>query len=184
MKNYFGKNVLVGLIVVCLAIIASAYLMYSHRIAPPISNQNPPVSGQNDSTKTAIYRNEKYGYALEYPSSLYVNDRVPDKVYFTEESLYGIIAVEVASTTYMNADDELKAKNEKYNSHDFLEKRIKIAGYDAIVTYPVSMVDEFPDQAESFPHEKTVLLIKDGLLFRIATRGTDHERVWNSFRFE
>ncbi len=182
MKNYFGKNVLVGLIVVCLAIIASAYLMYSHRIAPPISNQNPPVSGQNDSTKTAIYRNEKYGYALEYPSSLYVDDHAPDKVYFIDEYSYGIIAVEVASTTYTNVDDELQAENElpKNNPtgyHRVSEKTIRIGGYDATVTYPANRI-------ESFPYEKSTFLIKDGLLFRIATRGTDHERVWNSFKFE
>jgi hypothetical protein len=54
---------------------------------------------------------------------------------------------------------------------------IKIGGYDAIIT------SNLPDRL----HKRDVLfaiIAKDNKLFSIRTECIDHERVWNSFKFE
>jgi len=58
-----------------------------------------------------------------------------------------------------------------------LERRIQIDGHDAIVTSNASDREERRDVL-------FVEFIKGGTLYSIRTQCLDHERVWNSFRFE
>ena len=183
-----GASILIG------AGIISGLIIYIRRVAEqnPAADlfrnpqQSSELSVQDEWTKTATYHNEKYGYTVVYPS-LYLSAQttIPEKVYFIDsQSGSGRMFIEVKPTIYSTADQELDAKNSTFHSNDFLERRIRISGYDAIVTYPVSKADAFPDQVETFPNEKTVLFIKDRNLFRMSTSYIDHERIWNSFRFE
>ncbi len=197
MKNYFSKNILIALIVICFAISVSVFILYNQRDAQPISNLNldpfgnpwpvPSSPRKDEWMKTAIYRNEKYHYSIIYPAhlSVYEFHGAKEDVYFEDETSVGVMSIQIMPAKYMTVDDELAAENstllhEKDNAvgkYRVMERKIKISGYDAIITYPA-------DKIESFPYEKTALMIKDQLLFRIYTAGIDHERVWNSFKFE
>ncbi len=200
MKDYLPKTTMFAIGALCFGIIiSSAFFIYIRYHAPPILTSGPYVISEstrtpinkNEWSKTAMYINKKYGYIVTYPSStLFVDAQTPEKVYLTDR-INGVVALSriaiiVESTTYSSPDEWLKVENERrhhsmayhgFYVDDVVEKRIKISGYDAMVTYP-------RDEAESFPDEKTVLFIKDHNLFRISTGSIDHERIWNSFKFE
>ena len=201
MKNIFIKYSLIPISVLISAAIVSVFIIYSQQHAQSVSEvypthipfiTNTPVVVPRPSnwietewSKTATYHNEKYGYSLTYPSlylSLYT--KVPEGMSLLEEDFYGRVSINIKSTKYTTPDEELNAENVQmkkedkgFNGHIVLEKKIKVSGYDAIVTYQANKI-------ESFPYEKTVFLIKDRNLFRIGTRGIDHERIWKNFQFD
>ena len=198
MRNIFQKN-LIGLIILISAIIVSIVIVYSQQymqsiseihasyspFAPVLSNIPPRPSNwiETEWSKTATYHNEKYEYSLTYPSlylSLYT--KVPEGISLEEQDYYGRVSINIKPTKYTTPDEELNAENrqmkkEGHGGFIVLEKKIKISGYDAVVTYP-------GDEVETFPYEKTVFLIKDHNLFKIGTRGIDHERIWKNFQFD
>jgi len=138
---------------------------------------------------------------LNYPSNLNVNHINEGKVNlaeslgggyfivnggasFSQKDGYGIILINIFDkdnkVNVSSLGEWIEKENEKNkNLHQrvIIEKRIKIDGYDAIVTNIVSDF-EGPDK-----HQKEVVFIKDGILFEINTRAIDHEKVWNSFKF-
>ena len=126
---------------------------------------------------------------MKYPSShLLIDEQSPERVYLTEgKDQPARVFIGVEPTTYSSPEQWLRTKNEERRrvkedrgdiyTDDVLEKRIRISGYDAIVTYPRSATESFPD-------EKLTLFIKDGNIFRIGTAYTNHERIWNSFWFD
>lgn len=113
----------------------------------------------------------------------------PEKVYLADDAefLLNRVFIGVEPTTHVSPDEWFVSSNEEVRRQQeargdthiasVLERRIKIDDYDAVVTYP-------RDEVESFPEEKLTVLIKNGMLFRIATAYIDHEKIWNSFRFE
>lgn len=183
------------------AVIVSVFIIYSQQHVQSVSGVYPthtpfttsiPVVLPRPSnwietewSKTAVYHNEKYGYSLTYPSLyLSVYTKVPERISLEEQDYYGRVSINIKPTNYMMPDEELNAENAQmkkedmgFNGHIVLEKKIKISGYDAIVTYQANKI-------ESFPYEKTVFLIKDHNLFKIGTRGIDHERIWKNFQFD
>ena len=115
------------------------------------------------------------GYQIDYPSVL---ERSPD-THSPEVSLYdyshmiGVTMVDAG--LYQNSLDVLLDTFAPTGMR--LEKRIQIDGYDALVT---SNAPDREDQRDVFG----VDFIRGDTLYGIRTQCLDHERVWNSFKFE
>ncbi len=123
------------------------------------------------------YENTYYHYRFEYPYVLLLNtDSLPPNVSFDNPPMS--VSVSASNADPLLHQDSLSAVLKEFAPTGMrLEKRIKIDGYDAIV------VSNENDRAE----KRGVLLtffIKDKIFFGIRTQCVDHERVWNSFRFE
>ena len=150
MRISIRKEIRVVVGIVSLAIIISACLVIYER------NNTKRISGSNIASSTslanhrdewknmAVYHNEKYHYFLMYPSALFVDARVPEKVVFLDaEDIPGRIYVEVQPTEYLKPDDALRLKNfelmnDTHNSigmYYVVQRRLKIDGHDAITIY-------------------------------------------------
>lgn len=201
------KNIIL-LIIILIATILSAFFIIKIKSNNSVSTQPTPDRtyqfNQNSSSILSevwnSYSDERYGFSLDYPSDLNMNQINNEKVKladslgggyliinggasFYQKDGYGIILINIFDNSKIASLDEwLVIENKKVEHQvNVLEKRIKIDGYDAIVTYAKSVYD---GQEESFKREKKTVFIKDGILFEINTRGIDHERVWNSFKFK
>lgn len=152
----------------------------------------------NSTTTWNNYYDENYRFSLDYPSNLDINLINNEKinladslggenfiinggVSFYQKDGYWIIVINIFDNSDISSFEKWiekeNKKNENLHQQVVIEKRIKIDGYDAIVTHIVSDF-EGPDK-----HEKKIVFIKNGILFEINTRYIDHEKVWNSFKF-
>ena len=123
------------------------------------------------------YENKEYHYRFEYPYVLLLNtDSLPPNVSFDNPPMS--VSVSASNADPLFHQDSLDAfLKDSTPTGMRLEKRIKIYGYDAIVT------SNLPDREDN----RDVLItffIKDKIFFGIRTQCVDHERVWNSFKFE
>lgn len=162
-----------------------------------ISSHGP----EQTTNQWTMYRDSAYGYTFDYPPDLNAQQKqertIPpsnatgDKtltmgggVNIAQKDGYGIIDLSIFyNTNYVTPDDWLAEERTLFADHGpVIEKRIMIGGQDAIVTHTDS-----DNEAGGLPqYEKTAVFIKDGALYKLTTRfvqDTDHERVWNSFRF-
>lgn len=158
--------------------------------APPNFTPAPTqISGADFWRNVKTYYNKKYSYSLEYNALDDIFDETPENACFGDAKIqFGSICVRIVPTSFLNPDEWLKQKNSDFQKRfekeggiliqQFLEKRIKIAGYDAIVTYHGSSI-------EQFPNEKETVFVKDRNIYVISTPYTpEPERLWNSFRFD
>lgn len=162
-----------------------AYFFYS-----PMGVQVQRQENQNDHIQVherKKYRDVQLGFEITYP--YYLTPLKPDidrkLVTFVEESGYGEISVEVATTPFATPEEWVAAENEKglttLSTHQYrIEQERTIDGVHALV---VHIYTDSPGGHEEYTHEKTALIIKDTFLYHVNTRATDHEVVWNSFRF-
>ena len=150
---------------------------------------------KNEWNSTKVFHNEKYGYSLMYPPTyLMPQFESPDQVFFKDLDLDvgGRLAVVIRPTEYKSAEEFIKVENEKVQKADrergiggggglVVEKRIKIAGYDALVTY---FTEQLAKSSSEEKQNKTTFFVKDGLLFQISTNAIKHELIWDSFKFD
>lgn len=177
-----------------------------------IKNLETKAKEENSETKSAeenldielteewsTYYDERYKYRIDFPSGFSVltiyehtlTDGVPTTnggiVFSPADSIDapGGISVEIFENSEFRSPDEW-LENHNPKSEDVsmvVEKKINIDGNEAIVTYPVSMVDG--KILEEFKRDKTTLFIKDNNLFiiRIGMDDCEREKVLNSFKF-
>ena len=126
--------------------------------------------------RTSIFSNKEHSYRVEYPAVLALNpDSTLDSISFDDQSHRSSFNVSVINATSFSSLDAFLKEFAPTGMR--LEKRIKIDGYDAIITSNSSDRDE----------KKDILFatfIKDKNLFGIRTQCIDHERIWKSFKFE
>lgn len=117
------------------------------------------------------YSDELYHYTFQYDQKLIVTKSRPNSVTFsaTPDDAW-VIGVEVED--YNQSLEEWLEKNKKQK----LEKEITLGGYKAIVTHYIS-------EDGDIVSEKTTAVIKDGKMFKIFSRGTDHELIWRTWKF-
>jgi len=146
-----------------------------------------------------IYKDNHFHYVIKYPSGLGIlptpiststpsieQERLIENggVSFTSFGL-GVMGVKVyTNTNFTSVEDWLVFKNNKIKliQAQVLEKRIRIDGYEALVTYPKGALPPY----EEFPYAKRTVFIKGDVLFEIWTNFKDeneHQRVWDSFKF-
>lgn len=151
-----------------------------------------------------IYTDDRYKYSLKFPPGLnifLVYEReikvaesigggsfvINGGVSFNDPKFdnYGVMAVSVfENTKFSNVDEWLEKESKKFESHrPVIERKIVIGDYDVIITY----VQSDYEREDAYKYEKTAVFIKDDNLFKIWTRFddiNDHEKVWDSFRFD
>lgn len=130
-----------------------------------------------NTTETKEYVDGANGYKVGYPGDLVISSKDTEVVSFAE-SAGGPwqISIRVSTTSVATADLWTKEQDAKYGGETVVEKHITIDGLDTLVTH-------HSDGVESFPNEKTAVVIKGGKAFQISTRNVDHEKVWGSFHF-
>ena len=190
------------LIIFIVALAASLLYYFSYRRNLPISEQtvtqsavvNPTTTPQSISADeywkvTKTYHNSKYQYSFAYSSREDLIEETPEKIVFGDAQLgVGFISVVVELTHFLNPDEWLNQKNDEFRKRfesgggvlasQFLEKRIKIDGYDALITHQ-------GDTVEQFPGEKETVFVKNHYLYIIYTSYiSEPERLWSSFKFE
>jgi len=149
---------------------------------------------ENEWSSTQVFHNEKYGYSLVYPSTYLVpQSESPEQVFFMDSDIEGPgrLAIVIRPTGYKSADEFIKAGNEKAQKDArekgmegggfVIEKRIKIAGYDALVTYYIEQIE---NSSSGEKISKSTFFVRDGFLFEIGTTAIKHELVWSNFKFD
>lgn len=127
--------------------------------------------------ETKEYVDEANGYKVGYPGDLVISSKDTEVVSFAEStSGPWQISIRVSTTSVATADLWTKEQDAKYGGETVVEKHITIDGLDTLITH-------HSDGVESFPNEKTAVVIKGGKAFQISTRNVDHEKVWSSFHF-
>lgn len=176
--------------------ILSGYYFISAELTGDYNATNQSLGQKAEKVTWNAYNDKKSGFKLEYPSqsdvsTIYkekmVTSRSGKEYYIIDGGVSfskggkGFISVMVfENTKYLSLDSWLKDENKKFEGqHSVIEKRISIGGQDAIVTYPVG--DNPPN--EEYKSDKKTAFFKNGNLYVIYTSITDHERVWNSFKF-
>ncbi len=197
MKYNSKKHLVVSLAIICIVALVALFMIrkqkteLSFKITPsytpsPTSSPSQHSPRQDEWTKTAIYHNEKYAYSLLYPSLyLMVFTKTPEKVSFedTDTQFLGRVFISIEPKTYSSPDEWLKEINSPSSEssiageHFILEKRVQISGHDAIVAYPASVYEDYPD-------DKSIILIKDHNLFKINVHRSDLDWVLKNFKFD
>jgi len=131
------------------------------------SNKNPH--------EWKTYKNEKYGYQLDYPS-WYANpsaDSIDELVSFSGTDLYRYIFMEAKETALSSLDEWLKQNSDKK-----LVQRAQAGNQDTYIT-------EYISPEGYSPNDRVTALIKNQKLFTLSTRipETDLTRLLQSFRF-
>lgn len=152
---------------------------------PPVQICNLPFHFPVTENSSAIlqkipwltYENKKYHYRFEYPYVLFLNtDSLPPNVSFDNPPMsVSVLASNADPLFYQNSLDAFLKDSAPTGMR--LEKKIKIDGYDAIVT------SNLPDREDN-SNVLITFFIKDKIFFSIRTQCVDHERVWGSFQFE
>jgi hypothetical protein len=151
------------------------------------------------------YRDDEYGFTMDYPSNLKVriiNDDIRkysermgggeeliDKVitFVVPNGGPGLVSINIFDSPDVNTLDEwLNKENEQlakiYEDRDgryirmVIDERINIDGNEAIVVYQES-------DMEAYEYEKTAVFFKDGKLFTIYARCEDCSKWWGAFKF-
>lgn len=201
------KTVIIIVLSIILVIFSASFLKNernTNNLTTSILEDSQVKNLQEDEKKWNIYTDERYKYSLKFPSGLniyLVYEReikvaesigggsfiVNGGVSFNDPDFdnYGVMAVSVfENVKFSNTDEWLKKESNKFKSHrPVIEKRIIIDGYDAIITY----VQSDYERKDAYKHEKITVFLKNDNLFKIWTRFndiSDHEKVWDSFRFD
>jgi hypothetical protein len=156
-------------VVLILAVVAAGVFLLRSSSKPALSQ--PQVEKTASTTEWITYHGKEGHYRFDYPATLEQN---PDSLPPSVELFHYPIQIDVTTadaTVYQNSLDVFL--KELIRSGAKLEKRIKIDGFDAIVT-------SYPDKPDVLFAE----FIKGDTQFGIRTEGLDHERVWSSFHFE
>lgn len=125
-----------------------------------------------NSKKYTTYTNSKYGYSFEYEKGLELNETNLDLVGLLEpHGGMWVINVKAESTALASVSAWLSTHPRQRK-----EKDMKVANQNGIVTHYIS------DEGD-VEEEKTTVFIKDGILFEIASRYIDHNKLWQSFQF-
>ncbi len=133
------------------------------------------TTGKPNETKE--YVDEANGYKVGYPSDLVISSKDTEVVSFAESaSGPWQISIRGSTTSVATVDLWTQEQDAKYGGETVVEKHITIDGLDTLITH-------HSDGVESFPDEKTAIVIKDGKAFQISTRNVDHDKVWSSFHF-
>ena len=190
--KFMEQKKVVSLVVLLLAIIIGSFIVFKYRV--PLKLPTEDIVAQWDgSWKT--YHDKKYKFSVEYPSFYsFQNSTVPDledkpvdMVYFAVLTKSGILEP-VEGTAGVSTEDTNKKSGEEWlTTHQkadqfgdwILEKRTKIAGYDAVVYHQNEKGAVNPTITYQY-----AVFVKDGKLFTISGSASDIERVWASFRFE
>ncbi|MFH1565060.1 MAG: hypothetical protein ABIC82_04400 [bacterium] len=156
------------------------------------------------------YYDERYKYSINFPAELNADTIYENTVELSEDSGGGVlttnggvnfsypadgpwaIIVNVFENSEFRSLDEWLGNesgkelnsvvDDNFNEDRVVEKRINIDGNEAVVTHHASMLHG--KIFEEFKNEKETAFIKDNKLFIIHTRIDDHEKVWNSFKFD
>lgn len=201
--QYMATRKQIILIVVALLIVSgglSALFLYQKSYNPRGEFPTPAPTMPQEKITNSIsaqwitYHNPTYHYRIDYPSHFEFGSGFPksdDGIGFAEPEGPWQISVHIMQTSFYTPEEWLKEMDKESRRYDqyreekdknkppsVIEREIVISGmYRAIIRgYPQSRDDSL----------KSALFIKDGMLFDISVRNPDidHERVWNSFRFE
>ncbi|MFH1564746.1 MAG: hypothetical protein ABIC82_02760 [bacterium] len=177
---------------------------------PKIKNLEAKPAEENLDTKQMeewepkewnTYYDERYKYIIDFPSGLNVTTTHEDTVELSEylgggflttnggvsffpSDFPGIMGAKIFEDSKFRSPDEWFKNGNSKEINRIVEKKISIDGNEAIVTYPVSMLDG--KILEEYKYEKITAFIKDGILFLIWTKfrnDGDNEKAWNSFKF-
>ena len=178
-------------IIIALLIVSTgifAILWYEKK--PNEVNNLPP---QQTAREWQTYYNPKFHFKMEYPGDLYLASysTYEDTVFTAWNDGPWMIDVRVEEKTSLHTPEEwVKATNKKIYTENI--QYIKIHDIPALLeieatttisgAYQGIIVNE---KAEEGVGARTLVFIKDGNLFQVTVRNfIDHERVWNSFKFE
>jgi len=105
-------------------------------------------------------------------------------VNFSQGDGYGVIDISIFENTDLTSThDWLETENKNFEHHrQVIEKEIKIDNVQSIITHSQS---DYENELTT-SHEKTLVFIRDGTLFKVVTRfvkDSQHQRVWDSFNF-
>lgn len=162
------------------------------------------------------YHNQTYNYSFQYPKYLKQsahcsgNDNPVFINKYPQSFEADAISVVTSPTIFANLDKWLEKENEYWQKHDqkrVVEKRLKIDGNKALVTYlessyPNSEISNQSQVVIEKGQSKKTVFIKDNVLFEINTRFVDnqldedyvlgstawnkrladHQKIWHSFK--
>lgn len=142
-----------------------------------LHNQNIKGETVTDATKWKEYSNQPNGYKIGYPENLVMSVQDTDLISFAESTNDPwIISIRVSTTTIKTASLWIREQDAKYGSETVVDDTITIDTLDALITY-------HRNGGESFPNEKTAIVVKEDKVFQIATRNINHRKVWGTFHF-
>lgn len=140
-----------------------------------------------------VYQDPIHDFRISYPGYLtpevYKNSYLDGVGFNTGPNDMGVMGVTVSTTIASSAREWVEKKNKEidpeFPDHRYelrIDKEITINDIPALVVHGYS---EWPGGSEEYAYEKSVLLVRNGKLFRLnASRARDEEKIWNSFRFE
>lgn len=190
MKNIFTQKISIGILIFFVIIIMAISFIFSNRqrqFDQPFQYSDLPIDrqlGDSGWLDIGIYTNKTYGYSFQYPARyLKVFSENHEAIWVSPNASapsmvspfsFGSINVFVSSNPPFISVDEWLQKNNKWYQ---FEKKIKIAGYDALIAIkkPVSSSD--------CKDNKIAILFKETMLFQIETCSINHERIWENFKF-
>lgn len=154
---------------------------------PPdlITSPKPEVL-ERDWNKVGVYHDPLDHYRVDYPAGNFTitpgtdaKEALSGIRFFTADA-YREISIHVFSThaTTSALQALLDRKWDNGKSQRMFEKNITIDGNIAVVGHWTWWDDK------EFPERKTLFFVKDQKLYVIETAYVDHERIWNSFKFE
>jgi hypothetical protein len=193
LKKYFKIILLALLLVAAYFLMNSLYHFNKKNTTATTENKNTNNTTSNiDQWKE--YKDKADGFTIAYPSNLQAIPLDPDNIIGNQTPDGGVsfatrgpgtMGVKIyKKTPFLSLDEWFIQKNAE---REILrkEKNIHIAGYEAMVTYYVSVM---PDFEETFPNEKRTVFLKNGDLYEIWTKfyhnPDANEIVWNSFTFD
>jgi len=187
------RNISIGIVVVCAALIAFAVFKYSFRL-----NDIRMEAGTTTTDRLsdwAFYEDRVFGFRIPYPGHLHVfpiepkenpDDRSPDAgVSFANVEGPGTMGVKIYKNVPYQSTGEWLARQNVERETLRKEQVIQIDGYEALVTYNVSVMQGFE---ETFPKEKRTVFLKEGDLYEIWTNSYSNPEipqiVWQHFQFD
>lgn len=190
------------LFTICLIVASLLFFIFLKNIEQ-YNQSGPDYTTHNLNAEYNLFVDKKYQYQFAYPKNLNSNITNNPNIKTPEIESGNDIAINRAvsfmqdnggpwaislfiykNTRLKSIDEWFAEQNEFYketsagNVEVVIEKRIKIDGADALVTYLNSKEELMP-----YNYEKTTIFIKDEVLFELSTRSVDHQKIWDSFKF-
>ena len=187
------RNIHIGITVACVAVIA--FVLFKHPFRQNDVRTETGTAATDGGNDWAFYEDSVFGFRIPYPGYLHVfpiepkknpDNRSPDAgVSFANVEGPGTMGVKIYKNVPYQSTNEWLARQNVERETLRKEQVIQIDGYEALVTYNVSVMQGFE---ETFPKEKRTVFLKDGDLYEIWTNSYSnpelHQTVWQRFQFD